>query len=158
MSTENLFDRILEIRDQQREQKKTGRVIVPFKDLPWEENRQGKMKWYMHPDIKNNSLNQFLFWVQEIPPGGRTGKQQSQGGQVGFIWRGKGYTLIDGVRHEWEKDDLLNLPVRTNGIVVQHVNTDLKEVARIMFIEPNLAFALGIDRGSGFEQLEDAPK
>jgi hypothetical protein len=158
MSTENLFERLMEIRDEQRERKKGGRVIVAFKDLPWEENRQGKMKWYMHPDIKDNALNQFLFFVQEIPPGGRTGKQKSQGGQVAFIWSGKGYTLIDGVRHDWEKEDCLNLPVRTNGIVVQHINTDPKEPARIMFIEPNLAFALGIDRGSGFEQLEDAPK
>jgi gentisate 1,2-dioxygenase len=158
MSTENLFERLMEIRDEQRERKKGGRVIVAFKDLEWEDNRQGKMKWYMHPDIKDNALNQFLFWVQEIPPGGRSGKQKSQGGQVAFIWAGKGYTTIDGVRHDWEKDDCLNLPVRTNGIVVQHVNTDPKEPARIMFIEPNLASVLGIDRGCGFEQIEDAPK
>lgn len=155
--SENLLERLFEIRDQQRDQKRKGRVIVPFKDLPWEQNRHGKMKWYAHPDIKENCLNQMLFWVQEIPPGGRTGKQQSQGGQVGFIWRGKGYTLIDGVRFDWEKDDLLNLPVRTNGIVVQHFNLDANEPARIMFIEPNLLFALGVDRGSGFEQVEDAP-
>jgi hypothetical protein len=51
----------------------------------------------------------------------------------------------------------LNLPVRTNGIIVQHVNPDPKVAARLAFIEPNLAAALGIDRGCGFEQLEDAP-
>lgn len=155
--SETLFDRLIQLRDEQRDRKKKGRVIVGFKDLPWEQNSHGKMKWYMHPDIKENALNQFLFWVQEIPPGGRTGKQKTQGGQVGIVWRGKGYTLIDGVRFDWEKDDVLNLPVRTNGIVVQHVNTDSSEPARIAFVEPNLVFALGIDRGSGFEQLEDAP-
>jgi gentisate 1,2-dioxygenase len=157
MSDVTLFDRLLALRDQQREQKKTGRAIVHFRDLPWEQNRHGKMKWYMHPDIEDNSLNQFLFWVQEVPAAGRTGKQQSQGGQVAFVWAGSGYTLIDGVRFDWKKEDVLNFPVRTNGIVVQHINPHPTEAARLVFIEPNLATALGVDRGCGFEQIEDAP-
>jgi gentisate 1,2-dioxygenase len=157
MTSDNFFDRLLLLRDQQREARKAGRVIVHFKDLPWEQNRQGKMKWYMHPEMAENSLNGYLFWVQEIAPGGRSGKQKMQGGQVAFIWNGSGYTLIDGVRHDWKKHDVLNLPVRTNGIIVQHVNPDPKEPVRIAFIEPSLAAALGVDRGCGFEQLEDAP-
>ncbi len=155
MST--LLDKLLELRDEQRAQRKGGRVIVRFEDLEWEQNRNGKMKWYMHPAIEDNSLNGYFFWVQEIEPGGRSGKQKSQGGQVAYVWAGSGYTLIDGVRHDWKAGDVLNLPVRTNGIIVQHVNPDPKEAARLAFIEPNLAAALGIDRGCGFEQLEDAP-
>jgi gentisate 1,2-dioxygenase len=98
-----------------------------------------------------------LVHVQEIPPGGRTGKQKSQGGQIGVVWEGRGYSLVDGVRHDWEQHDVLNFPVRTPGIVLQHVNTDMKAPARIIFCEPNVIGSLGIDRGCGFEQVEDAP-
>lgn len=152
------LDRLFEIRDRQREQKKNGRALVKFKELEWEHNRQGKQKWYMHPDMVENSLNSMLFLVQEIPPGGRTGKQKSQGGQVGVVWEGRGYTLVDGVRHDWEKHDVLNFPVRTSGIVVQHFNSDPKEPARLVLCEPNIIEPLGMDRGCGFEQIEDAPQ
>jgi gentisate 1,2-dioxygenase len=153
----NRLDRLFEIRDKQRKIKEDGQIIVRGKDLPFEKNRQGLQKWYMHPDMTENCLNSLLVFVQEIPPGGRTGKQKSQGGQIGVVWEGRGYTLVDGVRHDWEKHDVLNFPVRTAGIVLQHVNTDMKEPARIIFCEPNVIDSLGVDRGCGFEQVEDAP-
>ena len=125
----NRLERLFEIRDKQREKKAAGQIIVRGKDLPLEKNRQGLQKWYMHPDMEENCLNSLLVFVQELPPGGRSGKQQSQGGQIGVVWEGRGYTLVDGVRHDWEKHDVLNFPVRTSGIV-SNVNLDLKEPAR----------------------------
>ena len=151
------LDRLFQIRDEQRKKKAVARKIVHFDDLPWEKNRQGLQKWYMHPDMEENSLNSLLIYIQEIPPAGRTGKQLSQGGQVGVVWEGRGYTLVDGVRHDWEKHDVLNFPIRTKGIVVQHVNLDTKAPARVLFCEPNVIEPLGMDRGCGFEQVEDAP-
>ena len=153
----NRLERLFEIRDQQRAVRRGGRTVARGDELPWESNRQGKQKWYMHPDMTENCLNTLMFFVQELPPGGRSGKQKSQGGQAGVIVEGRGYTLVDGVRHDWEKHDVLNFPVRTEGIVVQHVNLDPDNVALIAFVEPNTVDALGVDRGCGFEQIEDAP-
>jgi gentisate 1,2-dioxygenase len=152
------LERLFEMRDQQRALRGKGRAIVPGDDLPWETNAQGIQKWYMHPDMSENSLHSLLLFVQKLPPGGRSGKQRTQGGIVGYVWAGRGYTLLDGVRFDWEEGDVLNLPVRTEGIVVQHVNTDPREEARIIFAEPNTLDALGVDRGSGFEQVEEAPR
>lgn len=152
------LDRILEIRDEQRALRRNGKAIAAGDELPWEMNRQGKQKWYMHPDMTENCLNSMLFFVQELPPGGRSGKLKSQGGQVAVIWEGRGYTLVDGVRHDWEQHDVLNFPVRTDGIVVQHFNSDPKEPARLICCEPNIIEPLGMDRGCGFEQIEDAPQ
>ena len=53
-----------------------------------------------------------IFFQQEIPPGSRSGRIKFQGGQVILILEGKGYTLIDGVKHTWEAGDVLNLPLR----------------------------------------------
>jgi hypothetical protein len=55
---------------------------------------------------------------------------------------------------------VLNLPVRTDGITVQHVNLDDSEVARLLLTEPNHVDSLGVDRGCGFHPLaegEDPP-
>lgn len=151
------LERLIEIRDQQRERFSQGREIVRGADLPWEDTRMGRQKWYMHPDMTENALNSLLFWIQELPPGGRSGKLKTQGGTVGYVWVGRGYTLIDGERYEWEEGDVINLPVRTPGMVVQHVNADSRNPARLVFTEPNLIDALGVDRGCGTEIVEDAP-
>jgi gentisate 1,2-dioxygenase len=158
MTATNRLERLFQIRDQQRQRWRGGREIVRGGDLPWEQNRMGKQKWYMHPDMTENALNSLLVWIQELPPGGRSGKQKTQGGTIGYIWKGRGYTSIDGVRFDWEEGDVLNLPVRTDGLVVQHVNLDPNDVARIVFTEPNHIESLGVDRGCGFEQVEEAPE
>jgi len=50
------------------------------------------------------------------------------------------------------------LPLRADGIVVQHFNTDPHKPARFVAAEPNWLECTTVDRGSGFEQLEDAPE
>ena len=75
-----------------------------------------------------------------------------------LIVSGKGYTMIDGVKHRWETGDVLNLPVRKEGIIVQRVNEDPNEPAVFVAAEPNFFACTGVDRGSGFEQIEDAPE
>jgi gentisate 1,2-dioxygenase len=152
------LDRLFEIRDEQRAIRRGGKTVAVADELPWELNRQGKQKWLMHPDMTENCLNSMLFYVQELPPGGRSGKQQSSGGQAGVVVEGRGYTTVDGVRHDWEKHDVFNFPVRTGGIVVQHFNLDKEKPATLAFVEPNMLDPLGVDRGAGFEQVEDAPR
>ena len=154
----NFWDELLALRDRQREQRKNGLMVIRGKELPQEVNRQGLMRWYMHPSITDTILNTHLFFEQEIPPGSRSGRMKFQGEQVIYIIEGKGYTLIDGVKHHWKAGDVLNLPIRKQGIVIQHVNEDMNE--RVVFVaaEPNLFACTSVDRGSGFEQIEDAPE
>ncbi len=156
--TQGRLRRLIDLRDQQRARYAVGQSVVRGRDLEWEENALGRQKWYMHPDMPENSLSSLLFWVQELPPGGASGRLHYQGGTVGYVWKGKGYTLVDDDRHDWSAGDVLNLPVRTDGIVVQHVNLDDEQVARLLFTEPNHLDALGVDRGCGFEILVDHPR
>ena len=87
-------------------------------------SRHGLLRWYLHPEIKDTCLSVLLFYQQEIPPGSRSGRLKFQGGQVMMITEGQGYTTIDGVKHPWKAGDVLNLPLRANGIIVQHFNAD----------------------------------
>jgi hypothetical protein len=154
----NYWDELMVLRDRQRAQRKDGIAIIKQAGLPQEANRQGLMRWYLHPAIKDTALNTLMFFEQEIPPGSRSGRLKFQGGQVIMIVEGRGYTLVDGVKHTWEEGDVLNLPLRARGIVVQHFNSDPVKPARFVAAEPNWFECTDVDRGSGFEQIEDAPE
>jgi hypothetical protein len=65
--------------------------------------------------------------------------------------------MMDGVKYAWEAGDILNLPLREDGIVVQHVNDSDTETVRFIAVEANWFACTGVDRGSGFEQIEDSP-
>lgn len=154
----NYWDELLRLRDQQRAEKKDAIQVIRAAELPQEVNRQGLMRWYLHPAIKDTVLSTLMFFEQEIPPGSKSGIYKFQGEQVILIVAGRGYTSVDGVKHRWETGDVLNLPVRKEGIIVQHVNEDPSEPARFVAAEPNFFACTGVDRGSGFEQIEDAPE
>jgi hypothetical protein len=157
LSRTNFWDALLALRDKQRAERSSGVQVIREAELPLERNRQGLMRWYMHPEITDTVLSTLMVYQQDIPPLSRSGRLKFQGNQVIYIIEGRGYTLLDGVRHDWEEGDVLNLPLRRGGIIVQHVNDDPDRVARFIAVEPNLLACTGVDRASGFEQLEDSP-
>ena len=154
----NFWDELLAMRDRQREQRKAAVQVIKGAKLPQEISRQGLMRWYMHPAITDTVLTTHMFFEQEIPPGSRSGRLKFQGEQVMYILEGRGYTLIDGVKHSWKAGDVVNLPLRKKGIVIQHFNEDPDQPAKFVAAEPNLFACTSVDRGSGFEQIEDAPE
>ena len=116
------------------------------------------MRWYLHPLVQSTCMFNLQIYVQEIPPGSRSGRLLHQGNGVLYVLEGQGYTLIDGQKYHWAKNDVLQLPLRTKGVVIQHYNSGEDEKARFVYCEPNSAHSLTVDRGSGFEQLEEAPE
>ncbi len=156
--SENLLEWLYQLRDRQREHQRKGAWLIKGRDLGWESNRQGKMKWFLHPALNSTSIRSMIVFEQEIPPGGRSGAKNTPGGSVLYILEGKGYTLLDGVRHDWQAEDLVNIPIRSEGVVVQHVNTDPRRPARFVSADLNLVDILGVDRGAELEQIEAAPE
>ena len=111
----------------------------------------------MHPSIRDTALSTLLFFGQEIPPGSRSGRLKFQGNQVIMVLEGEGYTMLDGVKHPWNAGDVINLPLRENGVIVQHFNAGTATV-KFVASEMNWFACSTVDRGSGFEQLEDCPE
>jgi gentisate 1,2-dioxygenase len=155
---QNLLEWLYELRDHQRAHRTKGAWLIKGKEVPWEKNRQGNMQWYLHPALEDTAIRSMIFFRQEIPPGGRSGAQKSPGGQVIYIVQGRGYTTLDGVRHNWEAEDVVNIPIRSDGVVVQHFNRDKHEPVVLVCADLNLADLLGLDRGSALEQVEPAPE
>lgn len=154
----NFWDKLFELRDKDRSNKKDAIYTVIGEELPWEVNRQGVMRWYLHPLMEDTIINPFLFYVQEIPPGSKSGRLKVQGSQIFYIWEGRGYTVMDGVKYHWETGSVMQIPLKPLGVIYQHFNADANKSVRLIFVEANTVGALGMDRGSGFEQLENCPE
>ena len=153
----SVFDMLMKQRDEEREAKKTAKVVLREKELPLENNPMGLYRWYLHPYKKDAPHRGLQIWVQQIPPGSRSGKQLIQGGLIHYVLEGRGYTELDGVRHEWEEGDMILLPIKGNGVKYQHFNSDPEKTAKLVVAEPNLCNAFGVDMGAGFENLEASP-
>ena len=157
LASQNFWSELIALRDRQREQRKSAAQVVRLSELPLESNEQGLMRWYLHPAIIDTVLSTLSIYRQEIPPCSRSGRLKFQGGQILFIVEGRGHTMLDGVKHAWEAGDVVNLPCKRDGIVVQHFNDDPATTAVFMAVEPNLFAATSVDRGCGFHQLEQSP-
>jgi gentisate 1,2-dioxygenase len=153
----NLWDELIQLRDAQREDVAKSVWLIKGKHLPEETNRQGIMRWYMHPLLRGNCINTLQLFVQTIPGGSRSGRNHQPGNQVIFVWEGRGYTIIDGHKHHWSKGDVVQIPLRVKGVVIQHFNADETNDAKLICCEPNQVQSVSVDRGSGFEQLEVSP-
>jgi gentisate 1,2-dioxygenase len=154
----DLYEALLQRRDGERKAKKAARQVIRGDELPQEVSRQGLLHWYLHPDIHDTVLRTMLFFVQIIPPGSRSGKMRHQGGVAHLILEGRGYSIVNGARHDWEAINSLFLPILREGVVVQHFNADPDQPVRMAVAMPNFVDALGVDLGAGWEQLEDAPE
>ena len=156
----NLLDDLLRRRDEYRERLSRAKFVVKGSELPLENNRMGNYRWYLYPWREDTPMRTLLLWVQEIPPGSRSGKQRTAGGRMHYVWQGHGYTIIDDVKYELEQDDIVLIPLRPGtGTVHQHFNADPDKMVKLLVAEPNWHDILGLDMGvkGGFEIIEDSP-
>ena len=102
-----------------------GKVVIKGTEMDYELNRQGRIKRYLRPDLfPDNPLRDWVVFLHDIRI--HSGRHVHQGGCVIiFVLEGHGYTIVDGVRHDWEEGDLLLLPIKPGGVEHQHFNLDL---------------------------------
>jgi quercetin dioxygenase-like cupin family protein len=153
----NLFDWLLALRDWQRQRRAASTWVLRGADLPWELSPLGHLQWYLHPALDYVMTRSFLFYRQRIAPGGRSGRLRHPGDQIMRILSGRGHTVLNGVRHDWEAGDVVTLPVRQDGVIFQHFNDGEDEVL-LMACEPNLTDCIELDRHVGWEVLEACPE
>jgi gentisate 1,2-dioxygenase len=152
-----LYGRLLARRDAERARRAKALLVVDGQAQPWEDTPQGRLRWYLHPDLTDRALQTMGLYVQEIPPRSRSGRYRWQGGEMIVFLEGRGVSEVDGERFEWEAGDALAVPVREAGVELCHHNPH-DEPARFVCAWPNFPAVLGIDMGAGLEQLDTAPE
>jgi len=118
--TQNPYEIALQQDRAFAERQMLGRIVVKFADCPQELSRQGRLRFYLDPTIEDTPLRNWVVFTHEVRQ--VSGKHRHQGGLVIYVIDGKGYSVVDGERVDWEKGDLLLLPLRPNGVEHQHFN------------------------------------
>ncbi len=137
---------------EKRERATRGKKVIKGKDIPWRQGRQGFIRRYANGrHIPGLALDTMRIFVQEIRT--HSGRHVHQGGLGIFVLKGKGYTVVDGVKHTWEPGDLIMLPIKQGGVEHQHFNLDNKPSRWIALRNT----ALEEFTGKIMEQREDHP-
>jgi len=117
--------------EKQRERSLHGAVVIKGDECPWQKSKMGVSKCYLSPYAYPDTPVQ-TFYVFEQKQYTHSGKHIHQGGVVLFVLEGRGYTVIDGLRHDWEAGDLIILPIQPGGVEHQQFNADPENPCRLV--------------------------
>ena len=150
---DNVYERNMRERHEAIERNKTGPVVVHKADREMIQARQGKLLYYLCPNnFPDTPLQHWRVFIHEIKT--RSGKHRHQGGLVIYVVDGKGYSVVDGERKDWQKGDLVLLPMKPEGVVHQHFNLDpAKPAVWAALINMPIHEYLASD----FQQVENSP-
>lgn len=141
--------------------------VIKAAEMVWEDSPHGRIKHLARPEM-NPRVKEVEAYMQEIPPGGRSGKHRHMAEEYMLILSGHGYSLhwdVDAEfgetfvwkteeepkRFDWEAGDWVYVPVNT---VHQHFNSDEEKPARFISAASTIYRYLG---WHDLEQLESAP-
>lgn len=146
---QDFYDGYIELLAQEAEWRRACPHVVKGAEQPWVDTSMGRLKYLIHPKIPSGILTMDA-WVQYIPPGGKSGKHRHAAEEVHKVLRGRGYDVQDGVRYDWEAEDVVCVPVLTTH---QHCNASDTEPAIFYAVQPRLYDFIG---HGGYEHFEDA--
>jgi quercetin dioxygenase-like cupin family protein len=104
------------------ERNMTGRIVCRQSECPQNLTRQGRLRTYLGLTIKDTPLQNWVVFTHEVRTA--SGKHRHQGGLIIYVIDGNGYSIVNGDRIEWEKGDLVLLPLREKGVEHQHFNSN----------------------------------
>ncbi|MEM2703735.1 MAG: cupin domain-containing protein [Candidatus Bathyarchaeia archaeon] len=150
----NFYDAWLKYWDEALEKRQKARKVIHEEELEWVSTRQDKRVALLAAPETG-----FFTWggvtmLVEIPVGWRTGK--CSGGEVAmYIIEGKGCSVIDGLRYDWEKGAVVWIPF---GAVYQHYNLGDKPVRFLAANAIHLERFLGIAKLIQYEDCSEIPE
>ncbi|MBI2934176.1 MAG: hypothetical protein HYY29_01265 [Chloroflexi bacterium] len=120
---EDHYDKLCRLKSEQIRRRMEGKVIIRGSEIPWVQGRQALVKRYLIQEMWDEvATPNWEIFVQRIKQ--HSGCHIHQGGLAIFVLEGAGYSLIDGVRYDWEAEDLMLLPIKPGGVEHQHFNHD----------------------------------
>ncbi len=135
-----------------RDRAESGRVIIKGKQIPFSLLEQGSLRNLVAPTTEDAATTNMRMFVHSIPT--HSGKHTHQGGYSLFVLEGEGYTVVDGVRHDWKAGDLILLPIKKGGCEHQHFNKNPGTPARWLALNPRPMWEM---LGAFVKQQEASP-
>lgn len=151
----------------EKKRDETRLKVIKAEEMPWEDSPHGRLKHIVNEKM-DTRMKTVDAYIQELPPGGRSGKHRHMAEECLYILEGKGYDLHQDVdfelketyiwkvnpevkRFDWEEGDVVYIPVNT---VHQHFNADPNKRARFISATNRAYKWVGFD---DLEQIENAP-
>ncbi|MBI4331134.1 MAG: cupin domain-containing protein [Chloroflexi bacterium] len=123
---ETLYDQSYRLTNEEARKREQGRVIIKGKDIPFQQSRQALLRYLLHQkDWDSVAVPNWSVFINRIKV--HSGRHVHQGGICLYVLEGKGYTIVDGVKFPWKKNDLILLPIKPGGVEHQHFNEDPNE-------------------------------
>ncbi len=123
---ELMYDLGVRLQNEAVRQRAEGKIVMKGKEKDWEQSRQGLLKYMLYQTewdtVGTPGWNIFINTIKQ-----HSGRHTHQGGLVIFVLDGQGYSIVDGVRYDWEEGDLILLPIKPGGCEHQHFNLDPKK-------------------------------
>lgn len=146
------YEETLRLNAEARERARTGKIVIKGKDLPWRQSRMGYTKRFLSwHEESDTAAEDWTVFIKDLKI--HSGKHRHQGGIQLFVLDGQGSTVVDGENVEWEKWDLIVLPVKPNGCEHQHFSKVAGESAKWMAFRYH-PFARVL--GNLFDHVEDS--
>jgi hypothetical protein len=118
---ENIYEKNLRYRRELAERNEHGPIVVPSESREIFMARQGRFRCYLEPNAyKDVPLQMWRMFTHEVRT--KSGKHRHQGGIIIYVLEGKGYSIVNGERKDWEKGDLVLLPLHPEEVEHQHFN------------------------------------
>ena len=147
------YNQGLNIYAEERERAQTGKIVIRARDIPWRQNRQALVKTFLSSHgIGDTASTNWICFIHDVKV--HSGKHRHQGGIQLFILEGEGSTTVDGDKFDWEKWDLVILPVKPRGCEHQHFNKTPGKSAKWMAFQYD---PFNKPLGRMFEQVENSP-
>ncbi len=151
---QSTYDRNYARTHEIQQRSRTAKIVVRRSDRAEEMTRQGRLRYYLNrTTLDDTVLKDWNVFTHELRT--RSGKHRHQGGLAIYVIEGKGYTVVEGRRQDWESGDLVLLPIQPGGVEHQHFNLNGDAPSRwIAYIYKPFHDEVA----HGMEQREESPE
>lgn len=149
----NFYDEWLNLEAKGVEERKKARKVIHAKDLQWIRTRQDYKAALLVSEETGFKTLGGVTMLAEIPVAWKTGKHL-HGEEAMYVIKGKGFSIIDEQRFDWEEGSCLAIPF---GAAHQHFNTGDTPIEYFSALAPHLEFFCMVSRFQQFEDCGEAP-
>ncbi len=144
----NFYDEWLGLWGKNVEERARARKVLYPEELQWVKTRQDARAALLVAPENGFRTSGGVTMLAEIPEGWKTGRH-SHGEEAMYIVRGRGFSIIDERRFNWEEGSCLKIPF---GAVHQHFNAGDEPVLYFSAMAVHLERMLSVAK---FQQFED---
>lgn len=144
-----IYEKILASAKETEERRKKSKILSRGKDIQLVQTRQNYHCYYVAQGLGFETY--LVLFKAQIPEGKHSGKHRHMSQAIIYILKGKGHSIVEDQRYDWEEGDSVFVP---SFLWHQHFNDGKGPIEYLGFGAPTLLMNLGLEnleQGEVFE-------